>query len=94
LAINIAKAVQPLYTSGTTFVSNSWTPQTVSSGTYAIPSDPVYLVEKKRYWYHQTIYDCPLCGHRDIVRKRREGIKPIESKRQEKIDSVCSYHFM
>lgn len=31
---------------------------------------------RKKYWYHTTIYECPVCGKSETIRERRFTPKP------------------
>lgn len=34
----------------------------------------------KPHWYHTTVFECPVCGHEDVMRERRHSERPQEAK--------------
>lgn len=38
-------------------------------------------MRRKRHWYHQSYYECPVCGRGGVYRTRMYGRKPKNLKK-------------
>ena len=50
--------------------------------------------KQRKHWYHQTIYECVLCGKLTIYRERRYGKKPKDPEKWYNYHQMaCEIHF-